>query len=273
MKLFDKVPTPVLVLAAVGSVFFMGLDLLIFDPIPLIDEVFLLFLTASSTAELVSRYRGARSLPSPGGAGRVPFDSRARDEAVKTLTTRTTALLARARFLESQGHSPLVFQSLEPLPDRVEQMVRSSHDLEAFLTRSENDPWLVRQRLGRLERDISRAQTGRPTPRLERLRAQATELKKHELRVLTQIERRDDLASKLLALSQQVDALAADFRNIADDGILQGGWKVLKYPDLDPAIRDVVGGLEHLRVAEAEIEDVVRTHSPRPSATPEPAAS
>jgi hypothetical protein len=255
MKLFDKLSTPVLTLAAGASVLLMGLDLIILDPLPFIDEVFLLFMTAGSTSELMARFRGARSLPGDGGRPRLSRrDQRSAQEALSSLSARTTALIARARLLESQGHSGRLFESLQLLPDRIAQMLRSSRENEAFEARSENDPWQIRRRIAKLDKTISRLQIGRPTPKLERMRAELIELQQHEITTRSRLEASDELRDRLLALSQQVDSLAEDLANLADDGIVQGGWKTLALPDLDPAIADVLAALEHLALAEEEID-------------------
>jgi len=259
MQLFDKLPTPVLALAAMGSVLLMGLDLLIIDPLPFIDEALLLFMTAGSTTELLSRFRSTPRLAAGGEA--TPrlsrLELRNREAALKSLPVRTTALLARARLLESQGHSAVLFEGLESLPEQVAQMRREGAEHSAYFTRKENDLWQIRRQVEHLARAIGRLQMGRPTPKLEQLRAELIGLQEHELKTLARLKASDDLRERLFALSEQVDALADDLANLADDGLVQGGWKTALLPDLDPRIAGVVRGLEQLAVAEAEIEHVL----------------
>jgi len=259
MKLFHKLSTPILTLAAACSVFLMGLDLILIDPVPLIDEVFLLFMTAGSTSELLARFRSMRRLPGVDSSlpRRSLREQRSVQETLGSLSGRVTALIARARLLESQGHPERLFQPLARLPEQIAEQLRGCRDHEAHESRRENDPWQIRRGIAKLEKAISRRQIGRPTPKLERMRAELIDLQQHEISTLDRLAKAGELKDRLLALSSQVDALGEDLANLADDGLVQGGAQVLALPDLDPAIAAVAHGLQDFALAQAEVDGVL----------------
>ena len=263
MKLFDRLPTPLLTLAAASSVFLMGIDLLVLDPLPFLDEAFLLFMTAGSTSELMSRFRSSPRLTSPGKDGQklTRLELRRREEAVKTLAVRTSALIARARLLESQGYSAALFESLAKLPERVAALRRESAEHEAFFTRRDNDLWQIQRRVRELGRTISGLPAGKESPKSASLREQLLALQQHEILVSKRQRSLEQLKSTQLELSLQVDALEADLANLADDGAVQGGSLASQLANLDPCIEAVVKNLEQFAVAEAEIESVLAAPS------------
>jgi hypothetical protein len=259
MKLFDRLPTPLLTLAAASSVFLMGIDLLVLDPLPFLDEAFLLFMTASSTSELMSRFRSSPRLASPGKDGQklTRLELRRREEAVKTLEVRTSSLIARARLLESQGYSGALFESLTKLPERVAELRLESAEHEAFFTRRDNDLWQIQRKIRELGRTISGLPAGKEGGKLASLREQLVALQQHEILVSKRQRSLEQVKSTQLELSLQVDALEADLSNLADDGAVQGGSLAAQRANLDPSIEAVVKNLEQFAVAEAEIESVL----------------
>ena len=245
-----------------ASVILMGLDLILPDPLPLIDEVFLLFLTGGSTSELIARFRSQRRLPAEAGEQvRLTLgEERAAREVLASLSPRVSSLIARARLLEEQGYPSRLFRPLQALADQVAERLRFLSDHAGNQARRQNDPWQIRRKIERLEKRVFRLQVGRPTKKLDRLREELVGLKQHEIATYVAIRAAGNHQQALLTLSQQVDALAEDLARIAAEGLTLGGGEVrLKTNELgvlEPTIAEVGRALTEFGRAEAEVEGV-----------------
>jgi hypothetical protein len=264
MKLFHRIPTPLLSLAALASVVLMGLDLILPDPLPLIDEVFLLFLTAGSTSELMARFRSQRLLPPEAGDQiRLSLrEERDAKELLASLASRANSLIARSRVLEEQGHPARLFRPLQTLADQVAERLLFLADHAAQQARRQNDPWQIRRKIEKLEKRIFRVQVGRPTKKLDRLREELVGLKQHEIATYVGIRAAGERKQALLALSVQVDALAEDLTRISAEGLTlaAGGTLTLKVSELgplEPTIEEVTRALGEFALAEAEVDGAV----------------
>jgi hypothetical protein len=268
MKLFRQLPTPLLTLATVVSVFLMGLDLIVLDPLPLIDEAFLLFMTAGTTTELISRFRGLRRLSGDAG-DRVRLslsDQRLVQETLASLPVRISALMARARVLEDLGHPSRLFGPLQPLSERIGDQLQALREHEGEQSRRDNDPWQIRRQIQKLERAIARRQVGRPTRKLGRMRAELIELQEHEIRTLARLAVADEGKRGLLSLSSQVDVLADDLTRLAAPDPAGGARsdipiRALDLPDLEPALAEVAVALRDFARAEAEVDGAASSAS------------
>lgn len=261
MKLFHRLPTPLLSLAAMVSVALMAVDLLLIDPLPLIDEVFLIFLTAGSTSELMARFRSRRRLPPEAGEQvRLSLrEQRAAHELLASLPHRVTSLSARARVLEEQGYPARLFGPLQTLSDQVAEGLRFLADHEGKQARRQNDPWQIRRQIKKLEKRIFRVQTGRPTKKLDRMREELVALKEHEIATYVVIRAAGQRSLALAAISDQVDALAEDLTRIAAEGLTpdfpgESRFKTVEIGALEPTIAQVVRALGEFALAEAEVE-------------------
>jgi hypothetical protein len=268
MKLFRHLPTPLLTLVSLVSVFLMGFDLIVPDPLPLIDEVFLLFMTAGSTTELISRFRGLRRLSGDAGDGvRLSLsEQRLVQETLASLPVRISALIARARVLEDLGHPSRLFGPLEPLSERVGEQFRALREHEGQQSRRDNDPWQIRRQIQKLERAIARRQVGRPTKKLERMRVELVALQQHEIGTLARLAVADEGKRVLLSLSSQVDVLADDLTRLAAPDPAGGARsdipiRTLDLPDLEPALAEVAVALRDFARAEAEVDGAARSAS------------
>jgi hypothetical protein len=127
-----------------------------------------------------------------------------------------------------------------------------------------NDPWQIRRQIERLEKRIFRVQIGRPTKKLDRMREELVVLKQREIATYVGIRAAGERKQGLLALSEQVDALAEDFVRIAAEGLAsavdgESIFKTGELEDLEPTIAEVVRALGEFALAEAEVEGAAVT--------------
>jgi hypothetical protein len=172
--------------------------------------------------------------------------------------------MARSRVLEDQGHPARLFYPLQTLADQVAERLRFLADHTGKQARRHNDPWQIRRQIERLEKRIFRVQVGRPTKKLDRIREELVVLKQREIATYVGIRAAGERKQSLLALSEQVDALAEDFVRIAAEGLASaaGGESRLKTAelgDLEPTIAKVVRALGEFALAEAEVEGAAVT--------------
>jgi hypothetical protein len=137
---------------------------------------------------------------------------------------------------------------------------------EAQQSRRDNDPWQIRRQIQKLERAIARRQVGRPTRKLERMRAELITLQQHEIGTLKRLAVAEEGKRVLLSLSLQVDVLADDLTRLAAPdpaGRMRSDTliRTLDLPDLEPALAEVAVALRDFARAEAEVDGAARSAS------------
>ena len=269
MDAFENLPTPLLVLTALASGFLLCLNLLIPDPLPLLDEAMLLFVVLGSSRPIFRRV-GGHALSSPGqGASFRTLEEmgvrerRRRAASLTGLPGRCSILVAKAQSLEiTDGLGPST-QSLERLTGRVDELCTSRSELISLFGVNRNDPPLVRRRIMKLTEKIGRVQQGGSSSKLSKLRKQLGELQAHERSLREQAERLTRVTQELVEVDEQVAAASMELDRLLKDGLSGASFEILLRPGLAPELAHFFGRIREFGEAEAEIDDRVVTASAR----------
>lgn len=251
-KLFRPLPSALVALISFGAVVALGLDLLIPDVIPLLDEAFLGLLAFAGLSEMSQRKRiKAGSVPT----GRVGGVRPAVPE-LRTLPNRVAALVAQARHLRAEGSTVDALDGLPAMQDVVADLLDELRKADGFLSRSENDPWLLDQRIAKLERRTVRAQVDADGAERQAATAELESVRGHRLRVDGILRQREGVLGRLTTLSGQIDALIEDLGRLdASSGVVD--FSVANLPELHPRIARVLESVEQARRAEEELEEAL----------------
>jgi catechol 2,3-dioxygenase-like lactoylglutathione lyase family enzyme len=261
---FRGMPDAVLVLASAFFVAVLGLDLLIPDPLPFIDEFVLFMMTFGGTGELARRYRARRLASGDAEAvdrSAIPALSKPAAE-LRGLTARVNNLAGSAGSL-SDSWGDAVASELRGLATDTRQMNEELRAHEAFLARTRNDPWQVDRQLTRLDRRVVELEVEGQLVQLQEACAERDALRAHRQRIEARIEDRQELLDRLVQLNGQVGLLSEDLRRLVS-GSFDGTWAVAAVARIEPRIRAITGAVQAARDAEAEVEDAVRRRM-RPS--------
>lgn len=250
--IFRGIPAPLLVLISMTLAVALGIDLLLPDALPLLDEAVLAFLLYGSVSSLLGS-RGKR-------------DTRAVTEAVsvsrlmKEAAGAARQLDALASKLRKGGLPVPALDGLSRVRKETSRLTDELRVADAFLSRKENDPWQVQRETERLEKAVAEAEAGGEHQRQSSLQIALEGARMHSRRVAKQSADRDRAVSILRSRTGQLQTLAAtltvidkqgDIPNLPDG--LETGWE----PDLAAA----VDGLREVAVATAELEGVPETEA------------
>jgi hypothetical protein len=252
--IFRGIPAPVLLLISATLFVMLGVDLLVPDLLPLLDEAALAFLLYGSTSSLLGRRsRDAGVATEAVSVGRLlkEVDAAARD--VDSL----------ARSLRKAGHPLPALGGLQGLRDRTAADSEALRALDATLSRKENDPWQIEREVGRLERSVAEAEAGGELPRRESLEVALQGARIHARQVGTQSAERDRLVTTLRGRAGRLRTLEATLRVLDTQGeapdLPQGvgeGW--------EPELAAVLADLRDVAVATAELDAMAEPAPTRP---------
>ncbi len=250
-RLFGSMGTPLLVLSTMFIVMFAGFDLLLPDPIPLIDEAILVMLMFGGVSELSRRrkLRAANKPLDPMAVRNTPAD-------LKSLAARTQAVVEQASRLVGRGAAPQVGVRVRELAADVRAMVEELRRADAFLARKENDPWLVDRKLTKLGKQAVDLEVRGDDRKLEVARKALAVAQAHRDTVERRVGEREDVMVRMESISAQVDALGEDLGELLRKRHT-GRFVTRKLGDLDPRVADVLTALEANAAAEAEVEEAV----------------
>lgn len=250
--IFRGIPAPLLVLISMTLAVVLGIDLLLPDALPLLDEAVLAFLLYGSMSSLLGS-RGKR-------------DTRAVTEAVpvsrlmKEADGAARQLAALARKLRKGGLPVPALDGLSRVRTETSRLTDELRVADAFLSRKENDPWQVQRETERLEKAVAEAEAGGEHQRQSSLQIALEGARMHSRRVAKQSADRDRAVSILRSRTGQLQTLAAtltvidkqgDIPNLPDG--LETGW--------EPELAAAVDGLREVAVATAELEGVSETEA------------
>lgn len=255
---FRNMSDGVLVMASLFFVAVLGLDLLLPDPLPLIDEFVLFLMTFGGTRELSRRYK-AKRLDSPKGRAlanpEIPTVTRAAAE-VRGLAARADKLAASTGDL-SEPWAAGAAAELRALALDVRRMNDDLRGHEAFLARTRNDPWQVDRQLARLDRRVVGLEAEGDLGGLKEACVERDEVRAHRQGIEGRIGQRERVVASMERLTRQVDLLSEDLRRLVT-GSFDGTWAVAGGGDIEPRIRAVMVEILAARDAEAEVEETVR---------------
>lgn len=251
-KLFRPLPTVLVALISFGAVGALGLDLLIPDILPFLDEAVLGLLAFAGLSEMSERKRiKAGSVPT----GRVGGVRTAQPE-LRTLPNRVAALIAQARHLRAEGSAVDALDGLPAMQDVVADLLDELRKADSFLSRSENDPWLLDQRISKIERRTVQAEQDADVPQRKAATAELEAVRGHRLRVDRILREREDVMERLGTLSGQIDALIEDLRALEASPDATD-FSVANLPELHPRIARVLESVDQAREAEEELEEAL----------------
>ncbi len=242
-SIFSGMPTPVL--AVVTAVLFcvLGVNLLVPDFVPLLDEAVLAFLLYGSIKALR-------------GSGRKGLGPATADVPVRALLKQAEANSREvedlAKSLRAGGLPVRALEGVRVVRERVAALCEELRRIDGFLSRRENDPWQVQREVAKLERAVADAEAGGERQRLESLQVALQGVRMHADRVAQQAAERDRVVTTLRALSGQLCTLADTLRVVEErDGVptlpegLGAKW--------EPELKAVIDGLRDVAVATAEV--------------------
>ena len=267
---FRNMPDTVLVLASLFFVAVLGFDLLIPDPLPLIDEFVLFLMTFGGTGELARRYRARRLTSGEGSAAigsAIPTLCKPATE-LRGLAIRVDKLAASAGAL-SESWAPGASAELRALALEVQGMTEEFRSHEAFLARTRNDPWQVDRQLSRRERRVAELEAEGQLVQLGEACAERDQLRAHRQAVEARIGEREELLGRMERLGRQTDLLSEDLRRLVS-GSFDGSWRLAGAGDIEPRMRAVMVAVLAAKDAEAEVEEAVRGRIRQPLGRPGP---
>lgn len=243
-SIFSGMPAPVLVVVTAVLFCVLGVNLLVPDVIPLLDEAVLAFLLYGSIKALR-------------GSGRKELGPTTADVPVRTLLKEAESNGKEAEDLaKSLRRGGLPVRALDGVPtvrERVADLCEELRSIDGFLSRRENDPWQVQREVEKLERAVADAEAGGEQQRHESLQVALEGVRMHEDRVAQQAAERDRVVTALRALSGQLRTLADTLRVVEErDGVptlpdgLGAKW--------EPELKAVLDGLREVAVATAELD-------------------
>ena len=243
-SIFSGMPTPVLVVVTAVLFCVLGVNLLVPDFIPLLDEAVLAFLLYGSIKALR-------------GSGRKELGPATADVPVRTLLKEAESNGKEAEDLaKSLRRGGLPVRALDGVPtvrERVAALCEELRSIDGFLSRRENDPWQVQREVEKLERAVAAAEAGAEQQRLESLQVALEGVRMHVDRVAQQSAERDRVVTTLRALSGQLRTLADTLRVVEErDGVptLPGGLGA----KWEPELKAVLDGLREVAAATAELD-------------------
>jgi hypothetical protein len=156
-RLFDHLPTPVLGTLCVVAALALGVNLVVPDVVPVLDEALLLLVVGG----------GVRALAERGTQGAFPVGGRRSDVLVGA-----RALARQAEAQHGAGPASLLREALAEL-EQVDGRLREAERRES---RRAQDPWLLRVRVERAEKALQRARPGQEERRRAELRVAQAQL-------------------------------------------------------------------------------------------------
>jgi hypothetical protein len=252
-RMFAALPAAAVVLLTTGLLGLLALDLLLPDPLFLVEEALLGLLLFGGISDLFRRRRlRAPDVPS----GRIT-EVRPAPASVRSLAPRTSALVARFRHLEGVGELVVDGSALAGLGASVQERLDRLRGDDAWLSRKEHDPWQLDRSIRRREEDRARARED----------GRSDELRGSRLDVDARLRAREGLLDELDTLSAQVDELAQQLElDVVDADTLAVSGTV------DPAIERLLATAREVAAAAAEVDAAVeqaRTAGRLRSVTPE----
>jgi len=247
-NIFGGMPAPLLLLISMTLTVVLGVDLLVPDVLPLIDEAVLAFLLYGSTSSLLGRRRGA--------AGPVTEAIPAK-RLVKEANAVASDLAARAKALRAGGLPVRELDGLATLSVSTRALGETLRRADAFLSRKENDPWQVEREVERLERAVAEAEAGDERARMESLAVALEGARMHGRSVAQQSADRDKAVVALRGRTGQMRTLletlrvfdtAGDIPHLPDT--LGRGW--------EPELAAALDGLREMAEATAELDEVAQ---------------
>jgi hypothetical protein len=243
-RLYRPLPSALVAIISFFAVGALGLDLLIPDILPFIDEAFLTLLALGGLSEISERRRVASGSVRTGRVQGV----RVAVPELKTLPNRVSALIAQARHLRAEGSTVDGLDGLASMQDVVADLLDEMRKADAFLSRAENDPWLLDERIKKLERKAAQGDRA--------VSADVEAVRGHRLRVDAVLREREDVLEQLGILSGQIDALIEDLQAFEADPDATD-FAVANMPDLHPKVARVLQSVEEARQAEQELEEAL----------------
>ena len=265
MSFFDRLPTPVLILLLGGASFLFLVDLFLPDPVPLLEELLLLY-TVFGTGSALSRRVKAQLGGPPLAAGQLrdgeserrpyisPLSRRQRELALASLPGRCTTLLSRAQHLEaSDGLGPST-RPLELLVARVVAMNQERMTLSSLFSKKQHRPGRMRRKIEELEAKLGRLGATGSGAKLERLRSELTDLQGQELDLREKARRLDELTDHLVLLDGQVREATEELDQMLAEGLVAGTFGIRSRESLAPELDEFFARLHDFADAEAEID-------------------
>jgi hypothetical protein len=262
-RMFAALPAAAVVLLTTGLLGLLALDLLLPDPLFLVEEALLGLLLFGGISDLFRRRRlRAPDVPS----GRIT-EVRPAPASVRSLAPRTSALVARFRHLEGVGELVVDGSALAGLGASVQERLDRLRGDDAWLSRKEHDPWQLDRSIRRREEDRARAREDGRSDEVTQLDGRIDELRGSRLEVDARLRAREGLLDELDTLSAQVDELAQQLElDVVDADTLAVSGTV------DPAIERLLATAREVAAAAAEVDAAVeqaRTAGRLRSVTPE----
>lgn len=251
-RLLRPLPTRVVGLLTVGSAAILGLDFFLLDPLPFLDEALLALLAVAGYTELSDRKKIAAGSPPTGRVRGV----RGAAAELKTLPNRVAALLAHARTLREEGCTVAGLDGLPALREVVKDLLGQLKTSDGFLSRKENDPWLLDQRITKLERRSVQAEQDGDGRQRDASTSELEAVRAHRLRVANVVAEREDVLDQLNSLSAQVDALTGDLAALQADPDATD-FSVASLREVHPRVAAVLTSVEEAVKAEAELEEAL----------------
>jgi len=259
-RFFSALGNGPLVLMMMGVVAFLGLDLLIPDPIPLLDEALLGLLLYGGTTELMTRRRHK-------AVGAAPVDALAARRApadLRTLPGRAQSAVEAASRLVGRGAAPQVGTRVRELASDVRTLCDEVKAADTFLARRDNDPWQSSRQIAKLEKQVVDFEVRGSDAKLEVARKGLALARAHRETIARRVGQREDAMVRLESLSTQVDALNEDLGELLR-GKHTGDFVVRRLGEVDPRIAAAVDTLAASAEAEAEVDAAVKRRTRRPT--------
>ena len=270
MGLFSRLPTPLVALLFSGASFLFLVDLFLPDPVPLLEELLLLYTVFGTGSVLSKRVKAQLAGPAvptgllpDGESQRTPYLSplsrRQRELALASLPGRCTTLVSRAQHLEaSDGLGPST-RPLELFTARVVSMSQERASLSSLFAKKQHRPERMRRKIEELESKLGRLGSTGSGAKLDRLRSDLTDLQRLELDLREKARRLDELTDHLVLLDDQVRDATEELDRMLAEGLAAGTFDIRSRDSLAPELDEFFAKLSDFADAEAEIDERLKS--------------
>ena len=253
---FRQLPSPVLALMLLWVGLFLAGDLLVPDPVQLLDEETLAFVLYALVDAL--RFRRADGRLAEGADREARRELRAVPSTLSELESDVKALQR-----DVAGYRSGLADTIAPLPDTVRERRKRLAELDAFFARRENDPWSVERELRKRSRDVAAAEVDGDAARLEE-RRRAVDTTRMRLQDLDRrLDEREELITELERLHAEVLVLREQVRAV-DQG-QESFPTTTASVDADEHLAHLSEALREAHTADHEVDAAVRGRARRSS--------
>ena len=243
-SIFGAMPRPLLFVLTGFLAVALGMNLLMPDFIPLLDELILAFLLYGSGSALLRR---------PGRELRPATEAVAARSVIKEAKSAADDLRKQGKKLRKEGHPVPALDGVAGVVKEVDSLAKELSTVDGWLSRKENDPWQVQRELDKLERAVAEAEAAGEQVRMDSLSVAVEGARMHADRVARSSAKRDEIVNRLRALSGQMTTLTETLKVVDErDAVptlpdrLGQGW--------EPALAAVLEGLRDVAEARAELD-------------------